>query len=295
VAETRRTTLSIPAADGYPLAATLYEPEAPPAAVVLVNSATATPRRFYARFAERLAEGGGAVVTYDYRGIGDSLDGHARTARGTMRDWALEDYAGALSWTRDRWPGARLACVGHSVGGQMLGLVDGSSQLASIVLVGAQIGYWGHWPAPRRLLYAALWHAVMPATTRALGYFPGRRLGMGEDLPPGVALDWARWCRTPEFFVDERGRPLPLFFDAVRAPVLSLSVSDDAFAPAASVDALARRYARARVERRHVDARELPGGRAGHFGLFREPIGRALWGEMARWLLGENTCSSPSH
>jgi predicted alpha/beta hydrolase len=284
--ETRATDVTIPAADGFSIAATVYEPDADPRTAVVVNAATAAPRRFYARFAQSLAARGAAVVTYDYRGIGGSLAGHARDARGTLRDWGRLDYPGALAWARARWPHARPAVVGHSVGGQILGLAEGSASLASIVLVASQIGYWGHWPAPRRLLYAALWHGVMPATTRALGYFPGRRLGLGENLPPGVALEWARWCRTPEFFVDEAGRPLEQYFETVRAPVLAISVSDDTFAPKAAVDALARRYTAAAVERRHVDARALPGGRSGHFGVFREPVGAPLWPEIAGHLLG---------
>jgi len=39
---------------------------------VLINSATAVPRKVYRGFAGYLAGRGCAVLTYDYRGTGDS-------------------------------------------------------------------------------------------------------------------------------------------------------------------------------------------------------------------------------
>ena len=64
--------ITIPAADGYPLAATLYLPRGAKRHAVLISSATATPRKIYRGFASYLAHCGCAVLTYDYRGIGGS-------------------------------------------------------------------------------------------------------------------------------------------------------------------------------------------------------------------------------
>ena len=38
---------------------------------------------------------------------------------------------------------------------------------------------------------AVLWHGVMPLVTRVVGYFPAQILGLGEDIPAGVAMQWA--------------------------------------------------------------------------------------------------------
>ena len=62
----------IAARDGYPLAATVFTPEAPARRVVLINSATAVPRRIYRGFASYLAERGLAALAYDYRGVAGS-------------------------------------------------------------------------------------------------------------------------------------------------------------------------------------------------------------------------------
>ena len=55
--------------DGYELAATAFVPSRPLRAAVVLNSATAVPRRIYRGFATYLAQRDFAVLTYDYRGV----------------------------------------------------------------------------------------------------------------------------------------------------------------------------------------------------------------------------------
>ena len=63
--------ITLPAADGYPLGATLFLPRGAKRHAVLINSATAVHRKVYRGFAGYLAKRGCAVLTYDYRGTGD--------------------------------------------------------------------------------------------------------------------------------------------------------------------------------------------------------------------------------
>ena len=64
--------ITFPAADRYLLGATLFLPRGAKRHAVLINSATAVPRKIYRAFAGYLARRGCAVLTYDYRGTGDS-------------------------------------------------------------------------------------------------------------------------------------------------------------------------------------------------------------------------------
>ena len=41
-----------------------------------------------------------------------------------MRDWAFLDMTGVVGWSQDQFPGRKLVGVGHSFGGQALGLID---------------------------------------------------------------------------------------------------------------------------------------------------------------------------
>ena len=64
--------ITVPAADGYKLGATLFLPRGTRRRAALISSATAVPRKIYRGFAGYLARRGFAVLTYDYRGIGGS-------------------------------------------------------------------------------------------------------------------------------------------------------------------------------------------------------------------------------
>src|SRR3984893_12023426 len=105
--------LSIAARDGYPLAATVFIPAGEPRGCVLINSATAVPRKIYRGFAAYLAERGLAGLTFDYRGVGGSRPASLQGFPARMRDWAALDVAGAIDHARRTWPALPMAVVGH--------------------------------------------------------------------------------------------------------------------------------------------------------------------------------------
>jgi predicted alpha/beta hydrolase len=195
-----------------------------------------------------------------------------------MREhWAQRDLAGVIAWAATRFPGTPLTAVAHSFGGQALGLTPNAALLRAAVTVAAQSGYWGHWRPPAAWRYALLWYVAMPALTHMLGYFPARFFRLGEDLPHGVALQWARWCRTPDYLGDYTGHA------RFTAPLLVFGFSDDSYASPRAVDWLHARYSSASQERRHVRPGDLGVPHIGHFGFFR-PEAVALWREAAAWL-----------
>lgn len=277
--------LKVPARDGFELAATLYSPAAPVAVdrFVLITSATGVKRRYYDKYARFLAEQGLPCLTFDYRGIGDSGPRSLRRFQATMRDWAEQDIAGVIDWLSEHQRPAKLLVLGHSVGGQLIGLTPNNGRIAAMLAVAAQSGYWRYWPFPRRYLMAVLWYGLMPALISILGYFPAKKLGLAEDLPGGVAGEWARWCRNPQYMVDRDGQPLRTFFGAFRAPIYYYSIDDDAFAPKNAVEFMMSCYVNAPKEGRHLVPKELGVRAIGHFGLFREAFKPLLWKTTADW------------
>jgi predicted alpha/beta hydrolase len=83
----------LPATDGYLLAATLFLPRGARRHAVLINSATAVPRKIYRGFAGYLAQRGCAVLTYDYRGTGDSRQKTAAGYNRPPKNWAIRETA----------------------------------------------------------------------------------------------------------------------------------------------------------------------------------------------------------
>jgi predicted alpha/beta hydrolase len=272
-------SFQLSAADGAPLGAWWYSPPGPARAVVVTSGATAVPQRFYQTWARDLADRGYDVLTFDFRGIAESRHGSLRGFRATMSDWGRGDLQGALDLAAQRAGDRPLLLVGHSFGGQALGLARTGGRLAGVVTVGAQLGYYGHWPARTRPYYAALWYAAVPAIATGLGYVPGR-LGLGEDLPAGVAKEWSRWCRSPGYLLDHVPDAVDRFSE-VDAPARVISISDDDYAPEPAVRAFAARLPRSdRVRWTPADAGVE---KLGHFGFFR-PTARKLWDEVARFL-----------
>jgi len=276
----------IPARDGFPLAASFFPASPAAQGVVLVSPATGVKRTLYRRFAEFLASRGFSTITWDWRGTGESRPASLRGFQATMRDWAERDLTGVIAWAAERHPGVPLHVVGHSFGGQALGLVEESDRIQAAVTVAAQSGFWGHWPFPSRYVYAALWHLLMPGLTRLIGWFPSARLGLGEDLPAGVALQWARWCRTREYLGDWSGHR------RFKAPLYVLGFTDDPFAPPRAVMALHDRYGSPSQIRRILEPREVSLPRIGHFGFFR-PEAERLWDDVAGWLKEQVRGPSP--
>lgn len=271
--------LRILAADGFPLAATLVGDAANARSLVTINPATAVPRRFYAQFAEFLAGRGHLVLTYDWRGMGESVP--APGAR--MRDWGERDLTGILAWAQKEYPSLPLAGFGHSAGGQMLALAEGSDRYRAFVGIAAQTGHWRYWPGILKWRRAFDWWVLFPTTLAVVGRIPPG-LGLGDGLPKGIAAEWSRWCRHRDYiFSDDtaarRARAARLSF-----PFLSYSFTDDSFGPKAGADWLAAQYANTKVERRHVRPSDVGAGSIGHMGFFRRKQGGPLWEPTAEWL-----------
>lgn len=271
------------ARDGFRLGGCLYRPEQPNGRAIVVNSAVGVRQQFYAAFAAFLEGRGFTVLTYDYRGIAASRHGHVRDLQARIRDWAQLDAAAALDELARAAPGAPLLAVGHSFGGNCLGLVPGSERLAGALFVGVQSGYWRHWRGPGRAGMWLLTHALLPGVSSLLGYVPAAVVGQGEDLPAGVAAEWAEWCRSPRYAC---GAVAAQGYASFKAPIRSYWIADDGYAPRAATEAILREYASAPSEVVTVDRVRYGGGTIGHFGFFRERFRENLWREAGDWLGG---------
>lgn len=282
--------LRLRTADGYEIGAVFYAALRPraPRRVALLHGGAGIPALRYRRFAHFLAEWGIPVLTYDYRGIGLSRPPALRGFQATIEDWAEYDSAAAINWLRERFPRDEILGISHSIGCLFLGGAPNAAEQARIVLVGAHTGYYGDYRPLYRLPMAFAWHRLMPALTRFVGYFPADRLGLGEDLPAGMALEWAERrqpdLRLTELKVNgaepagERRLRLLEHCAALQCPALAISISDDAFA---TVDGTKRllSYFPNLTSAQHLvfSPPDAQVRRIGHFGFFRRTVGTTLW------------------
>lgn len=276
--------LRFSAADGRVLAATLHLPPAPRGALVVL-SALGVPRSYYRRFASWMCDRDVAVLTFDYRGVGDSRSLPLRRDPATLLDWARLDATAAIDLALDRWPDLPLWGLGHSFGGQAFGLTPRARDLAGAVVVASGSGDLTLYPPALRRRYAFLLGTVLPVATTLTGYVPGR-LGIGEDLPTGVVRQWASWCLTPGYVRAALGLD-GTHHHRLDAPMRFYDFPDDTMAPLRAAAELRSWYTTAKVTHRTVAPAELGLESIGHFGFFRPGPTESVWTEIRDAVVGE--------
>jgi predicted alpha/beta hydrolase len=284
--------IAFPASDGYLLGATLFLPRGAKRHAVLINSATATPRKIYRGFAGYLAKRGCAVLTYDYRGTGDSRQkavvgyNQPRSLVGfkaSMSDWAALDVTAAVAWMRERYRALPLNYVGHSFGGQALGLIPGNTEVSRALLIAAQAGYWKLMASPERYRVYAMLNFVGTPLTRLLGYAPGWG-GLGEDLPKDVFLQWVSWVMSKRYLFDDAKLDALKNFPNYKGAMRALSMSDDPWATRPAVELLCSGFTAIKPEIITVTPADAGATKIGHFGFFRPEHRDTLWRGAAEWI-----------
>jgi predicted alpha/beta hydrolase len=284
--------ISFPAADGYLLGATLFLPRGAKRHAVLINSATAVPRKIYRGFAGYLARRGCAVLTYDYRGTGDSrqkaLTGYNQPKslvgfKASMSDWAALDVTAAVAWMRERYKSLPLNYVGHSFGGQALGLLADNTEVSRALLIAAQAGYWKLMASPERFRVYAMLNFIGTPLTKLFGYAPGWS-GLGQDLPKGVFEQWVRWVMSPRYLFDDASLKALENFANYKGAMRALCLSDDPWATRPAVELLCSGFTSITPEILTVTPADAAVPKIGHFGFFRPEHRDTLWRGAAEWI-----------
>lgn len=251
---------------------------------VIISGALGVSQELYWKLAESLTAAGFSTLTFDYRGVGASRFGPLKGQRARLLDWG-RDLAAAIEFMSHTSPEVPLSIVGHSAGAQMVGLAKNHDLVRAVYSVAGQSGYWRHFGGRRRHRLWWLVHVVIPTLSRWHGYFPGKRWHM-SDLPAGVAREFARWCRDPDYAVGAlRRTETAQYFSRFTGTVRLVQIYDDQeFAPPEAVSALGHLFSSATLERRLVGAAEVKGRAIGHFGFFRSTFRRSLWPDCVNFL-----------
>ncbi len=248
---------------------------------VVFNGGAGIAASYYRRFAEYLASEGVAALTYDYRGIGASRVGTLRGYDASFEDWAEHDCTAAIALVCNRFNVPTFG-ISHSIGALILGGALNAAQLRSMVMIAPHTGYVGDYRRAYVLPMALLWHGLMPTLTKVLGYFPGRRLGLGEDIPGGVAMAWARRRNpTPAASQGARTHALMSRLADLRMRALAITLSDDGFATSVGANRAMSLYANALFTHTVITPQQVNRDKLGHWGYFKA---RELWPAVLSFL-----------
>lgn len=272
--------------DGRVLVGRLHHPGASARIAVVLHGGAGFPARFYRDFASWLSTTHrAAVLTYDYRDFGWSLDRPLARSDARLSDWGIKDQSAALSYLRSRFPQLPPRVLAHSLGGQWLAFHDDVALVDRVVAVGSGPGFWRSHPWPMLPKVLAFWWLAGPLAATLAGYMPGRLLGFGADIPGGVYWEWRRLCMQPSYHVGEWGRAYPQpRLDAARFDLTIVPIADDQLIVPDMVRRLPSFYPHAKASETLLDPRQLGLKSIGHAGAFL-PRNRVCWPLLAAPLL----------
>ncbi|KAK9723061.1 hypothetical protein K7432_002170 [Basidiobolus ranarum] len=290
----------IPAVDGFPLHATLFTPEIEPGSerpvietAVVISSATAVLRQFYAPFAEYLATSFKcAVITYDYRGVGDSFPPSSVQNNkqhplvdfeATITDWGFLDLPAILDYMHSAYPELPLAYIGHSVGAHLVPLAPNGHLVTRNIFISSNNAYYGYRPGYKSIFQMKY---MSPLLMRWYGYFPGKKYGGMEDLPIGVMKEWSTWSEHPRYFCDVNPEWKEKF-DRFRKPILGISFTDDAYATEKAFTSLLEFFTGSDVVHWRFKPQDIGLNSVGHMGFFfgrYQEIRNNLWAPVIQFI-----------
>ena len=262
--------------------------DAPTKSIVIISSAIGILQRYYARFAHYLAENGHIVITFDYRGIGQSLHTSIKKCTAWLHEWGEKDMDAVILWAHKEYPDVKINMICHSIGGVLFGLAKNKNLVSNMISIASPKGYWKYWPIKHKPYMILGMFILLPIVSRMLGYVPGILL-RGENLPKNVARQWGCWGRSADFILCEDSVNRSAAYQAYDGNILSYSFYDDAgFAPRAAVDSLLALYTSAKYTKRvHVESASVGQMPIKHFGFFRERMKPYLWDDILNFIAFE--------
>lgn len=288
MSDASQETIQIICKDGYALSGTLYSPASKPKAAVMISPATGIKKRFYRSFATHLAQQGYGVLTFENRGIGDSLHGRLKDSKATLRDWGYLDMPAVLEALKAKFPGKRCHLVGHSAGGQLNGLMHNHADIASIFNFGCGSGKIRNMRFAYRCKARFFMNFFAPINNAMFGYTNSQWVDMGEPLPKAVAQEWCAWCNGAGYIETAFGKSVKEhWYDEINCPSLWVNATDDDIANNANVDDMTRVFTKmtqqGNIERLTIEPKSYGYQDIGHMKFFSSKRSK-LWTLATDWL-----------
>lgn len=279
-------TLTIKCKDGYQLSARFYpvtETESKKSPI-LICPATGITKQFYHIFSCWLQAQGYAVMIFDFRGIGESLKGSVKQSKASIVQWGQLDIPAAIDALLAKTQAAKVILLGHSAGGQLLGIVPNYVKVEKVVAIAGSTGHIKGLRGRTKLLAPVMFNIIFPLARITKGYGPTQAIGMGENLPKDVAREWAEFCSKPGYVINAIGKKISPAHDyhaQITCPITSIWALDDEIATEANVKDLLRLYPNAKTQMIELKPKSYAHKAIGHMLMFKRSH-QNLWPVIER-------------
>lgn len=242
--------------------------------VILISSATGVRKEFYKDFSLHLANQGYVVITFDYRGIGDSVSDAYNPHSIKMSQWAIHDLKAVLDWVNENYQ-FPIYFIGHSIGSELLSLVENNHLIKRALFVGTTHGYWGYLPLRAKLKVLYFSYFIAPILGCFFNYTPISKKGFGANLPAGVTREFGRWLRQKNFYFDSLGKHYPDHRQSYQAKTKILISDDDEYIKLSGTLKFIEQASVTNAEVHIIESSRY--GKVGHFGMFRKRHKESIW------------------
>ncbi len=275
--------IKITCEDGVQLAATLYTPSELIGAT-MIAPATGIKRHFYNSFASFLSRNGYAVLTFDNRGIGESRGNSINGSHASLVNWGKLDMTAVFETLKNEFPKVSHHLIGHSAGGQLVGLMKNATDLKSIFNYACSSGSLKHTKYPFKIKSLFFLNFFIPINNLLFGQTNSQWVGMGEPLPKLVASQWRSWCNSNGYVAEEFGKTINNhLYDKLTLPSLWVHAIDDEIANIENVKDMIRIFSQSKAKIKTLDPKEFGYKELGHMKFFSSKR-QKTWGITLDWL-----------
>lgn len=135
------------------------------------------------------------------------------------------------------FPGVDYHLVGHSAGGQLIGLMHNAKDIKSVFNFACSSGQLSNMKMPFKIQAHFFMNVFSPLSNLLFGYTKSDVVGMGEPLPKEAAQQWRLWCNGTGYVKTAFGRTVHHhLYDELDMPSFWTNASDDGIAINENVD-----------------------------------------------------------
>ncbi|MEM7645334.1 MAG: alpha/beta fold hydrolase [Pseudomonadota bacterium] len=270
--------------DQRELAATVFRPTGPLRGAILIGGATGIRRVFYRHFSQALCENGYGILTFDFRGVGDSSLQNPKKDRADIIQWGERDLNDAFGELMKEFPSTKYHLIGHSAGSQLTGLMKNHPHLQSQVSVAGSTGNINNMKAPFWWSAQFFMRVFIPLSNLLFGYSKLDLVNMGQPIPKRVGQQWCEWCLSTGYIRAGLGHEIKShFYDKVSIPILWLNATDDPIANNENVQEMIELHPNAKSETKTLDPKEIGIKEIGHMKFFSQK-NKSLWPVVFEWI-----------
>lgn len=273
----KKDYIELKAFGNYTLTGKLSIPDDEIKAVVLIAGAMGVTQKYYHHLSKFISEKGYVVLTFDYRGTGISSPEIIKGLDVKLKDWA-DDIGTAITYLDKNYPNKKMIFIGHSVGGQIMGMVENKEKINQSLFLTSCTGYWNDISGFEKWKSLFLLAVMMPLVIKIWGFVNAKKLGVGENYPKGIGLQWRSWCLNKGYMRLEMNDVfLESSYYKYSKSITSIWFTDDKIANQTSILKLLSFYPNARISQLMISPSSLGLKKIGHIGFLSRKYKDTIW------------------